>query len=187
MLKVKGNSKEIWNIITSVTKSSQKRRVLPDLGVLNCSEAALAEKFNDFFVNISSSITSNVDQNEDICLPSPLQNSFVFKEITREQIILVTKQMSSNKSVGHDEISVHILKANIDILSDPLQTTFNQSFMSGVFPDQLKVGRVVPIYKGDDPNDVENYRPITILPAVTILFDKLIALRMIEFIEKYQI
>lgn len=95
--------------------------------------------------------------------------------------------MTSNKAVGHDEISVNILKANIDILSDPLQTIFNQSFLSGVFPDELKVGRVVPIYKGDDPNNVENYRPITILPAINILFEKLIAHRMIEFIEKYQI
>lgn len=140
-----------------------------------------------FFVNISSTITSNLDQNEDICLPTPLQNSFVFREITREEIILVTKQMTSNKSVGHDEIPVNILKANIDILSYPLQATFNQPFMSGVFPDHLKVGRVVPIYKGDYPNNVENYRPITVLPAVTILFKKLIARRIIEFIEKYQI
>lgn len=74
-----------------------------------------------FFVNISSTITSNLDQNEDICLPTPLQNSFVFREITREEIILVTKQMTSNKSVGHDEIPVNILKANIDILSYPLR------------------------------------------------------------------
>lgn len=48
ILKAKGNSKEIWNIINSVLKS-QKRRVLPDIGVLDCSEAAFAEKFNDFF------------------------------------------------------------------------------------------------------------------------------------------
>lgn len=74
----KGNSKEIWNIINSVTKSSQKCRVLPDIGVLDCSKAALAEKFNDFFVNISSNIRPSLGQTEDIFLPSPLKNSFVF-------------------------------------------------------------------------------------------------------------
>lgn len=95
--------------------------------------------------------------------------------------------MQSNKAMGHDEISIKILKQNIDILCYPLEKIFNKSFLTGAYPELLKIGRVVPLYKGGDPNLIENYRPITILSCINMLFEKLIAKRVMDFIEKYDI
>lgn len=187
ILKNNGNSKEIWRIINSVIKPTQKLNILPDLSILNCDQATLAAKFNDFFINISTTL-KNIHSNEPApLLPPPIINSFAFREITTAEIIAMTRQMQSNKAMGHDEISINILKANIDILCHPLEKIFNKSFYSGSYPEQLKIGRVVPIFKGEDPNCVENYRPITILSCINILFEKLIAKRVMEFVEKYEI
>lgn len=187
ILKNNGNTKEIWRIINSVMKPAQKLSILPDLSILNCDQVTLAEKFNDFFINISNTLT-NIYSNEPApLLPPPIINSFAFREITTTEIIAMTREMQSNKAMGHDEISINILKANIDILCHPLEKIFNKSFYAGIYPEQLKIGRVVPIFKGEDPNCVENYRPITILSSINILFEKLIAKRVMEFIEKYEI
>lgn len=103
------------------------------------------------------------------------------------EVISTARQMKSNKAMGHDAIPVKIIKDNIEILAPALAAMFNQAFVSGTYPAQLKIGRVVPIYKGDDPNDLANYRPITILSCINNLFEKLIAKRVMNFLETFSI
>lgn len=144
--------------------------------------------FNEFFINVGNQFSSNNNDGEHSpILPAPIRNSSAFEEITAEEIIQITKQMPRNKAVGPDEITVHVLKENIDILCHPLKRIFNQSFITGTYPEALKTGRVTPIFKADDPNNITNYRPITILSCINILFEKLIAKRMISYIQKYTI
>lgn len=144
--------------------------------------------FNEFFINVGNQFSlNNNDEDHNPILPAPIQNSFAFEEITTEEIIQITKQMPGNKAVGADEITVNILKDNIDILGHPLKRIFNQSFITGIYPEALKTGRVTPIFKADDPNNITNYRPITILSCINILFEKLIAKRIISYIQKYNI
>lgn len=187
IVKANGNSKEIWRIINSVTKSSQKHNTLPDSRTLHCSQEGVAEIFNDFFINLTKyPPTSMCDEHEPI-LPIAQPNSFVFSEISAMEVIGTARQMKSNKAMGHDAIPVKIIKDNIEILAPVLATIFNQAFFSGAYPEQLKIGRVVPIYKADDPNDLANYRPITILSCINNLFEKLIAKRVMNFLEKFSI
>lgn len=185
--KANGSSKEIWRTINLVMKSSQQCNILPDLNILNCDQAHLVSMFNDFFISIGTSSAAVSDETSRIILPSPCINTFVYVEITAAEIVGVARQMLSNKAMGHDEISVNLLKDNIDILCYPLQKLFNQAFLSGIYPEKLKIGRVVPIYKNGDPNDLANYRPITILSCINTLFEKLIAARIMNFVEKYNI
>lgn len=190
IIKAKGNSKEIWRIVNSVIKPTEQCSILPDSNALGTTEADLAESFNDYFVNMGTTTQCNQGAHDTefvSFLPPPQINTFVFSEITTAEIIDTVKIMPSNKATGHDNLPVSLLKNNIDILGPVLANLFNESVLSGTYPDQLKIGRVVAIYKADNPNDLANYRPITILSCINTLFEKLIAKRVTSYLEKYRI
>ena len=84
------------------------------------------------------------------------------------------KNLKSGKSIGHDGLSNNIIKFLEPLLCAPLTLLINQSLKTGIFPDKLKLARISPIYKKDDPHLVENYRPISILPSVSKIFEKIV-------------
>ena len=85
----------------------------------------------------------------------------------------------SNKSAGPFSIPVGIFKLIKFILSKPLETVLNASFITGVVPDKFKIARVY--------SNVSNYRPISLLSIFSKVLEKLMYSRLIEFIEKQNI
>ena len=67
---------------------------------------------------------------------------------------------------GHDNLSTVILKYIANEISECLTLIINQSITTGMFPDQLKIAKVVPIFKKDDQAQIKNYRPISVLPVI---------------------
>ena len=58
-------------------------------------------------------------------------------------------------------------------LCEPLNYVFNLSFEKGIFPDRMKIGKVTPVFKGGDSADLSNYRPISVLPCFSKIFERL--------------
>ena len=75
---------------------------------------------------------------------------------------------------GLDEISSFFLKAGISIVAEPLSQLFNLSLSAGIFPDQWKIAMIVPIYKYGKSDNRSSYRPISVLPVISRLFEKLV-------------
>ena len=92
-----------------------------------------------------------------------------------------------NSAPGHDEILPKFLKLSINCIIDPLLHVCNLSLSNGVFPSELKVAKVVPIFKGGDTTKLTNYRPVSILSVVSKVLERLMYNRMFSFIEKYKI
>jgi len=63
----------------------------------------------------------------------------------------------------------------------------NQSFSSGIFPSALKTARVCPVFKSGDRANVNNYRPISVLPSFSKIFEKLVYSRLVSYLEKHSI
>ena len=59
-----------------------------------------------------------------------------------------------------------------DAIAGPLTVIINQSLLTGIFPDKLKIAKVIPLYKKDDPHIVDNFRPIPLLPAISNKIEK---------------
>ena len=70
----------------------------------------------------------------------------------------------TNSASGNDELPASILKQCMDSYLEPLTHLINLSISLGIVPDELKVARVIPIFKGEDEQLVQNYRPISVLP-----------------------
>ena len=81
------------------------------------------------------------------------------------EIINVTKNLKSSTSEGFDNISMTIIKTTVHEVAVTLAHIFNQSFLTGTVPDNMKIAKIVPIFKSGNKKILNNYRPISIIPA----------------------
>jgi hypothetical protein len=102
--------------------------------------------------------------------------------ITENEVEKTVKALKNKLSAGIDEIPC-VVKQCIKVLKRPLTNIYNASLESGIFPDQLKVAKVIPLYKKGDMKGIGNYRPITLLSVFSELLEKLMYDRVISFIE----
>ena len=89
--------------------------------------------------------------------------------------------LKPSNSCGHDNISSTILKSISNEISDCITLIINQSILTGSFPDNLKLAKVVPIFKKDDKSQIKNYRPISVLPVISKIFQNVIHTQLIEY------
>ena len=80
-----------------------------------------------------------------------------------------------------------IIKQCIDIVSSPLAHIINLSISNGIVPDEMKIARVIPLYKSGDRELIVNYRPVSILPSFSKFFERVIYNRLINYIDKHEI
>ena len=90
-------------------------------------------------------------------------------------------------SSGWDNILASVIKDNVNTLAVPLTHLVNLSFCQGLFPDELKIAKVLPLYKNDDPKLVGNYRPVSVLPIFSKIYERILYNRLIKFINKHEI
>ena len=80
-----------------------------------------------------------------------------------------------------------LVKQLIPYLVIPLEHIFNTSLQAGVFPDGMKIARVIPLFKNGNINDFTNYRPISLLSEFSKILEKIFHNRMMSFIEEKNI
>ena len=88
--------------------------------------------------------------------------------------------MQSKNSYGHDCISSKRLKLCCPPISEPLINVFNNCVITGIFPDEFKVAKVNTLHKDGNVNEYGNYRPISLLPSLAKVFERIIYNRMIN-------
>ena len=88
----------------------------------------------------------------------------------------------NKKSFGVDTISSYFLKVASLVITPYLMHLFNVCFNNGLFPEVLKVSKVIPIYKSEDKTKVNNYRPISLLPSLSKVMEKLLVVRLTSFL-----
>ena len=94
--------------------------------------------------------------------------------VTKEQIINIINNLSSNKAHGYDGISVSILKLCAAEVASPLQIIFQDCINSGIFPDCWKYANVQPIHKNNSRQIISNYRPISLQPICSKILEKIV-------------
>jgi hypothetical protein len=144
---------------------------------------------NKFFANLGPSTVAN--------LPAPKfhynkyvkdnEHSFFINDVSMQELQNAVNFLPSKTSAGFDGLSVKFLKLVFPYIAKPLLILINKSFKSGCFPNLLKIARVVPIFKGGSPDELINYRPISVLPSLSKIFERIINEKMLSFINKYKL
>ena len=108
-----------------------------------------------------------------VCLSICLQLTLSTLSLSLSLSPLCLSKLSVTKASGLDSISAKLLKDAAAVISRPLSIIFNKSLESGIFPDKWKRAKVTPIHKGNAKNDPNNYRPISVLPIIAKVFEKI--------------
>ena len=102
----------------------------------------------------------------------PAVENLQFKCITEETIIKAIDELENKSSSGHDGISNKLLKVIKFNISKSLTIIINQMLTTGIIPDAFKVAKIIPIFKKGDSSLLVNYRPISLLPTISKVFEK---------------
>ena len=105
-----------------------------------------------------------------------------FNYVTAKELKSIPKGFKDGKVPGADNIPISIVKKALDLFSDPLLSIINLSLSSGVFLDGLKICKFIPIFKSDNASLALNYRPISILPAFSKIFERAVYNRIFQFL-----
>ena len=147
-------------------------------------------KFNECFVNVARNLDSDKYNNLDVhdhkqYLRNSVNNSLFLLPITDNEAHDIISLDSSKSSA----ISPKLLKpkALCNSFCPILSYLFNSCMLSGTFLDELKIARVMPLFKSGNRNLMSNYRPISILPTLSKIFEKLIHSRIYQFPDENQV
>ena len=123
----------------------------------------------------------------DSYLNRPNIHSIFFNPIVPSEILDVVSNMKNNTSSGIDDISICVVKKVISIICRPLCQIFNISLSTGVVPKQMKIARVTPIHKQGKKDNVNNYRPISVLALFDKILERCVYNRLIAFVDKHSL
>jgi len=142
----------------------------------------IADNFNVYYNNIGPRLASQIPNLADVTfreyLREPVPEHFKFSLISTSTIDKIISRLAPKTSCGTDGLSVKFVKEIKDIIVLPLTTLVNQSFQTGIFPTKLKCAKIIPVHKKDDIHKIDNYRPISILPALSKIFEKAMLIQL---------
>ena len=104
-----------------------------------------------------------------------------FTLVDEEHIVGIFNRLKNKSSYGCDNISNKLLKYAKAFLIKPLTLLINQTLSTGVFPNELKISRVRPLFKNGDTSNINNYRPISILPSISKIFEYVIFHQLFDY------
>ena len=103
--------------------------------------------------------------------------------VTTDYVEGQLRLLDTGKSTGTDGISARFLKLSASIIAPVLAKIYNYSIKTCIFPQVFKTAKVVPIYKKGSKNDKNNYRPISILPIISLIFERHVSLHLKQYFE----
>ena len=186
-----------WNNINSILNRKQNNdlntKIIDHLiidGNKITSDSQIATHFNKFFEEIGHTTASNIPAvNIDYhdFLPPTNNTDFSFNTITVDKIEKIISDLKPKHSTGHDHINTVLIKHLKHELSGPLTLITNQMITTSIFPDQLKIAKIKPIHKKDNKHTCTNYRPISLLPSISKILEKVMLLQLDKHFTNHQL
>ena len=151
----------------------------------------MAESFNKFFATAAVEVVSKINpSNLSPTANIPNNNSlFSLKNtpVTISEILEATKLLQDKKTSNHNSISTNFLKKIIFNIAKASHHIFLLSFDKGIVPTQLKIAKVIPIFKTGDRCYMDNYRLISLLSSISKILKKIVANRLTNFLNSCNI
>ena len=149
----------------------------------------IANHFNKYFANIGPNLAKDIPNSSSTYqeFPNhPSDNSIFLQPVTENEILDIIKALN-NGSPGIDDICAKPIKYISDVIIIPLCYICQLSLTQGCFPNELKVAKIIPLYKNGEKSQFNNYRPISLLPLFSKILERLMYNRLYAFLIKYEI
>ena len=190
----KNNIKKTWEGINSIINTNKSKfsniHQIKTNNKIYDNTKDIAQVLNNHFVNVGPKTENTIPINPKIKHVKYLKNrnqvNFNITRISKEEVLELIGNLD-NKSVGPQSIPIKMLKIIPDLIAVPLTEIINKSFSTGIFPEALKVSKVIPIHKGGDTDELNNYRPISLLSVFDKIIERLLHTRLYKFLEEHKI
>ena len=175
----KSNAKATWRVLNEISKTKKKAFKINSIFKVDNQEITdpvdIANRFCRYFSsirpNLAKEIHSSVSHRR--FLSGHFCQSVFFDPVAPNELSEISNAFRLGKAAGHDRIPISIIKKSIQIIADPLAHIINLSISHGIVPDQMKIARVIPLFKAGDRSLFTNYRPISILPSFSKFLERL--------------
>ena len=191
----RNNPRNTWNTINEILHKGRKKSSYPaafkhgDQEIDNDTD--IANTFNTFFVNLGPSLAKEINykgSHNDFMHSDIYSHSIFTYPVYKEELIKVaTSCLKPNKAAGYDEFKPGIIRHIIPFIAKPLTHICNLSFNTGIFPNNLKIAKVIPSFKEGEKDQYKNYRPISLLSCFSKIVERLMFNRVFNFLGKYDI
>jgi len=185
-----GDSRSIWKTINQVLNRKTKSYGIKEIEVDQTSvtdQGEIANMFNKHFISVGPKLSADLPQSKhhfkDFFSKETNNFEFKFKRINEDTVLNMLQKIDITKATGLDGVSPYLLKIAAPVIANSLTTIFNRIIETGVFPDQWKTSKVLPLFKKDDRKDMSNYRPISILSSISKLFEKILYNQLYAYFE----
>ena len=190
----KHSIKETWAVLRQVMNKNKQSVKLPSVFIVNGVEMSnskrIAEELNTFFSEIGTKTSNSISettQNFSNYLKGNHTTIFFMHPTDIHEVKLVTQKLKNKKTTSCDDLSTYIIQKTIEEISIPITHIINQSLYSGLVPDKLKISKIIPIFKYGNNKHFNNYRPISILPPISKILEKIVCNRLMHFLDKYDV
>ena len=187
-----GDSKKMWRVINEI-RGKRRKQIKPSFLINNeriICRRIIAQEFNNYFVSIASNLNQAYDDNLNSessrnpasfenYLPPSTASSIYLSDCDSSEISKIISELENGKA---SDIPAHVMKMSSNVIAEHLAKLYNDCMRSGSFPETLKIGKITPIYKKDDEELLENYRPVSTLPVFGKIFEKIIYSRLYSFL-----
>ena len=187
------NIKKTWEGIRSIVNI--KNSVNPKISQLNINGTVIDEpklvvnEINHFFVNVGPNTEKEVPKVPNISPENFLKNrnqfNFIIAHVSNEEVLEIINSLS-NKSTGPSSIPINLLQIVADLIVFPL-ISLTCLFLKAYSKEKLKIVKVIPLHQGGSTQDLNNFRPISLLSIFDKIIEKIIHKRLYHFLEHHHI
>lgn len=171
-------TKCVWQIVREI-KGGQGN---DDSMQINGDAKTVANEYSDFLSNIPKQLQSRLTHVTVSTTIEQNERTIYLKPVDVQELVNIVSKLKNKMSCGHDGVPACILKYTIHQIVDPLLWIVNNSLAHGIFPEGLETALIKLLYKKGDKSKIDNYRPVSLLPVFSKIFETVMYSRMVNFL-----
>lgn len=184
------DTKKVFNVLNSLCGKSKKQSdkieyIKNTEGRVISGEQEIVEQFNTHFSTIGQNLAQHIPTPQNQFQEEETPNTIYLEPTYIVEIYNIVQSLKNNCAPGEDNITKNDIVLLFDSVGDIIVNLINTTLSSGIFPDELKIAKITPIFKKGSHTELGNYRPISVLTTFSKIVEKVIKSRTIAFVEKY--
>ena len=181
------NGKKKWKVLKEgllLEKQSNRILEITNNNKLETNKNEIANCFTNHFRTCATKLAESLPPGQETVNIIPQGNIWSFQHTSEIGLVKIIKSLQTKNSCGPDLLSNRMLKMEPYIFARILKPLINECLDAGFFPECLKSATLIPIFKKGDSRNLNNYRPISLLPVMSKVFEKVINVQLTEVIEE---
>ena len=188
--------KDFWKTLKSIFPVKGKEKLVKSFYIndeLTQDSSSNANGFCSFFANVASTVKSKAILLKNFIWTKPTirtlktYNTFRLKFVTTTDVYKLLRKLQKKKAGGTDDLPPRFLKDIAPCLAEPLSYLINITFKTGIIPDDWKTGKITPVFKSGSKSNMDNYRPISVLPVCSKIFEQCLCKQITEYLEEHDL